>query len=189
MPSKASAQKSEKKKKYAMDGVNLLLAQHLIDVDVYRQAQPDTGISEEAMATVTAFMKNCYERIAAGASRPTRFNNKLSASTSREVQASVRAELSDESNKRVVKKRARAVTECSNAQVINNAVKEMKGGKGSSLDAIRTYIKAQYKADAEILAPIASASEASGAGNKSDAKRKASPASGPPAKRAKPSDG
>ncbi|KAJ8717828.1 hypothetical protein PYW07_005758 [Mythimna separata] len=38
--------------------------------------------------------------------------------------------------------------------MVNNAIKEMKERSGSSLQAIKKYIAAQYKVDAEKLAPF-----------------------------------
>ncbi len=193
---KAAQKPSEtpRKKKYAMDGVNLLLAQHLIDVEMYTQQYPETGISSEAMSVVTSFINDCYKRIAAGASRSGTHCNKRSTYPSKEVQKTVRALMTDEPTKQVIRKRARAAAKQSDAEVINKAVREMSESSrnGSSLEAIRTYIGAQYKIDAEFLAPIAPASEVGGTGDKSNAseggaKRKtsAAAASGPPAKRAK----
>lgn len=40
------------------------------------------------------------------------------------------------------------------SEMVNNAIKEMKERSGSSLQAIKKYIAAQYKVDAEKLAPF-----------------------------------
>ncbi|XP_022818793.1 histone H1-like [Spodoptera litura] len=184
---------TDRKKKYAMDGVNLLLAQHLVDVELYKQGQPDTGISSEAMSAVTSYINDCYQRIAAGASGPARGKKRPTvASASKAAQATVRSLMAtDEPTKHVARKSARAVAKPSHSEVINKAVREMKygTGKGSSLDAIETYIGAQYKVDAETLAPLATSSDAKPNASAAGAKRKASAAAatGPPAKMAKSS--
>ncbi|XP_050552570.1 uncharacterized protein LOC126911195 [Spodoptera frugiperda] len=93
----------------------------------------------------------------------------------------------DEPTKHVARKRARAVAKPSPSEAINMAVREMKygAGKGSSLDAMETYIGAQYKVDAEMLAPLTTSSDASAAGAERKALSAAAP--GPPAKMAKSS--
>ncbi|XP_050559743.1 uncharacterized protein LOC126912254 [Spodoptera frugiperda] len=181
------------KKKYAMDGVNLLLAQHLIDVELYKQGEADSGISSEAMSAVTSYINDCYQRIAAGASGPAHNKKRPTvASASKAAQSSVRSLMAaDEPAKHVARKRARAVAKPSHPEAINKAIREMKygTGKGSSLDAIETYIGAQYKVDAEMLAPLTTSSGAKPDASAAGAKRKASSAAapGPPAKMAKSS--
>lgn len=155
MPTEATDKTVKKsfatKKKYAMDGVNLLLAQHLIDVELYKQGEADSGISSEAMSAVTSFINDCYQRIAAGASGPASNKKRPTvASASKAAQSSVRSLMAaDEPTKHVARKRARAVAKPSHPEAINKAIREMKygTGKGSSLDAIETYIGAQYKVD------------------------------------------
>ncbi|KAF9823225.1 hypothetical protein SFRURICE_013611 [Spodoptera frugiperda] len=156
-PVPTSALRARAPKKYAMDGVNLL-AQHLIDVELYKQGEADSGISSEAMSAVTSFINDCYQRIAAGASGPAHNKKRPTvASASKAAQSSVRSLMAaDEPTKHVARKRARAVAKPSHPEAINKAIREMKygTGKGSSLDAIETYIGAQYKVDAEMLAPL-----------------------------------
>lgn len=53
-----------------------------------------------------------------------------------------------------VKKAKAKPTHPKTSEMVNNAIKELKERSGSSLQAIKKYIAAQYKVDAEKLAPF-----------------------------------
>uniref|UniRef100_A0AC35GSL7 Histone H2B n=1 Tax=Panagrolaimus sp. PS1159 TaxID=55785 RepID=A0AC35GSL7_9BILA len=75
---------------------------------VLKQVHPDTGISSKAMSTLNSFVNDLFERIAAEASRLTKYN-KRSTITSREIQTAVRLILPGELSKHAVSEGTKAV--------------------------------------------------------------------------------
>lgn len=76
---------------------------------VLKQVHPDTGISSKAMLIMNSFINDIFEKIAAEASRLSRYNKKPTI-TSREIQTAVRLVLPGELAKHAVSEGTKAVT-------------------------------------------------------------------------------
>ncbi|KAM3185462.1 hypothetical protein ACTXT7_006314 [Hymenolepis weldensis] len=79
---------------------------------VLRQVHPETGISSRAMSIMNSFVNDLFERLAAEASRLSRYNGKLTL-TCREIQTAVRLILPDELAKHAISEGTKAVTKYS----------------------------------------------------------------------------
>ena len=76
---------------------------------VLKQVHPDTGISAKGMSIMNSFCNEMFERIAAEASKLSRYNKKLTIS-SREIQTATRLLLPGELAKHAVSEGTKAVT-------------------------------------------------------------------------------
>ncbi|XP_055588446.1 histone H2B-like [Uranotaenia lowii] len=76
---------------------------------VLKQVHPDTGVSSRAMSIMNSFVNDIFERIAAEASRLSKYNRR-STITSREIQTAVRLLLPGELAKHAVSEGTKAVT-------------------------------------------------------------------------------
>lgn len=76
---------------------------------VLKQVHPDTGISSKAMLIMNSFIFDIFEKIAAEASKLSRYNKKPTI-TSREIQTAVRLVLPGELAKHAVSEGTKAVT-------------------------------------------------------------------------------
>ena len=76
---------------------------------VLKQVHPETGLSKRSMSIMNSFINDVFEKIAAEASRLTRYNKKHTMS-SREIQSAVRLLLPGELAKHAVSEGTKAVT-------------------------------------------------------------------------------
>ena len=76
---------------------------------VLKQVHPDTGISSKGMSIMNSFCNEMFEKIAAEASKLSRYNKKLTIS-SREIQTATRLLLPGELAKHAVSEGTKAVT-------------------------------------------------------------------------------
>ncbi|XP_030856113.1 histone H2B.1, sperm [Strongylocentrotus purpuratus] len=76
---------------------------------VLKQVHPDTGISSRGMSIMNSFVNDVFERVAAEASRLTKYNRRSTVS-SREIQTAVRLLLPGELAKHAVSEGTKAVT-------------------------------------------------------------------------------
>ena len=76
---------------------------------VLKQVHPELGMSRKAMAVMTSFIADIFERIASEAGKLVRYN-KRSTLTSREIQTAVRLLLPGELAKHAVSEGTKAVT-------------------------------------------------------------------------------
>ncbi|XP_050559334.1 histone H2B-like [Spodoptera frugiperda] len=120
---------------------------------VLKQFHPDIGISGKAMSIMNSFLNDSFERIAGEASRLTQYS-KRSTITAKDIQTSVRFLLSGDLAKQAEREGVEALAKYTSSHLVDDTFSTTNELDGCSLRDIKEYIGAQYKVDAERLAPF-----------------------------------